>query len=216
MKKKKKAVALLVAAVVMLVTACKISSEEVGAYAQSVLDASYKADFDEYMEQTDATKEEAENFYESNIDQMMTSAGFDAAGLSDELLENYRQLFKDMLALAEYEVGDVTEEEDGSFTVAVTAKPFTVFEGLEAEVTEAVQAELAGITDISQIPGEDEINQMVFQKMYEVLQSRIESPTYGEPQQAELRVAPDSDNMYVVDDSDMRALDAILFPIEGI
>ena len=135
MKRRKKAVGLLVAAAVMLLTACKMSPEEVGTYAQSILDASYKADFDEYTEQTDSTKEEAENLYENNIDQMMTIAGYDSAGLSDELLDNYRQLFKDMLALAEYEVGEVTEEEDGSFTVAVTAKPLTAFEGLEAEVT---------------------------------------------------------------------------------
>ena len=212
MKRRKKAVGLLVAAAVMLLTACKMSPEEVGTYAQSILDASYKADFDEYTEQTDSTKEEAENLYENNIDQMMTIAGYDSAGLSDELLDNYRQLFKDMLALAEYEVGEVTEEEDGSFTVAVTAKPLT---GLEAEVTEAVQAELAGITDVSQIPGEDEINQMVFQKMYEGLQSRMESPTYGEPQQVDLHVAADSDNVYSVAESDLTALDQILFPTEG-
>lgn len=215
MKRRKKAVGLLVAPAVMLLTACKMSPEEVGTYAQSILDASYKADFDEYTEQTDSTKEEAENLYENNIDQMMTIAGYDSAGLSDELLDNYRQLFKDMLALAEYEVGEVTEEEDGSFTVAVTAKPLTAFEGLEAEVTEAVQAELAGITDVSQIPGEDEINQMVFQKMYEGLQSRMESPTYGEPQQVDLHVAADSDNVYSVAESDLTALDQILFPTEG-
>lgn len=117
--------------------------------------------------------------------------------------------------MAEYEVGDVTEEEDGSFTVSVTAKPLTAFEGLEAEVTEAVQAELSGITDISQIPGQDEINQMVFQKMYESLKKRMESPTYGDPQQAELHVSKDSDNVYSVSEADLTALDGILFPTDG-
>lgn len=215
MKRKGRIFGVLVVAVVLLLAACKMSPEEVGTYAQSILDASYKADFDEYTKQTESTKEEAEQLYESNIDQMLTIAGFDSAGLSDELLENYRQLFKDMLTLAEYEVGDVTEEEDGSFTVSVTAKPLTAFEGLEAEVTEAVQAELSGITDISQIPGQDEINQMVFQKMYESLKKRMESPTYGDPQQAELHVSKDSDNVYSVSEADLTALDGILFPTDG-
>lgn len=215
MKRKGRIFGVLVVAVVLLLAACKMSPEEVGTYAQSILDASYKADFDEYTKQTESTKEEAEQLYESNIDQMLTIAGFDSAGLSDELLENYRQLFKDMLTLAEYEVGDVTEEDDGSFTVSVTAKPLTAFEGLEAEVTEAVQAELSGITDISQIPGQDEINQMVFQKMYESLKKRMESPTYGDPQQAELHVSKDSDNVYSVSEADLTALDGILFPTDG-
>lgn len=215
MKRKGRIFGVLVVAVVLLLAACKMSPEEVGTYAQSILDASYKADFDEYTKQTESTKEEAEQLYESNIDQMLTIAGFDSAGLSDELLENYRQLFKDMLTLAEYEVGDVTEEEDGSFMVSVTAKPLTAFEGLEAEVTEAVQAELSGITDISQIPGQDEINQMVFQKMYESLKKRMESPTYGDPQQAELHVSKDSDNVYSVSEADLTALDGILFPTDG-
>lgn len=215
MKRKGRIFGVLVVAVVLLLAACKMSPEEVGTYAQSILDASYKADFDEYTKQTESTEEEAEQLYESNIDQMLTIAGFDSAGLSDELLENYRQLFKDMLTLAEYEVGDVTEEEDGSFTVSVTAKPLTAFEGLEAEVTEAVQAELSGITDISQIPGQDEINQMVFQKMYESLKKRMESPTYGDPQQAELHVSKDSDNVYSVSEADLTALDGILFPTDG-
>lgn len=215
MKRKGRIFGVLVVAVVLLLAACKMSPEEVGTYAQSILDASYKADFDEYTKQTESTKEEAEQLYESNIDQMLTIAGFDSAGLSDELLENYRQLFKDMLTLAEYEVGDVTEEEDGSFTVSVTAKPLTAFEGLEAEVTEAVQAELSEITDISQIPGQDEINQMVFQKMYESLKKRMESPTYGDPQQAELHVSKDSDNVYSVSEADLTALDGILFPTDG-
>ncbi len=215
MKRKGRIFGVLVVAVVLLLAACKMSPEEVGTYAQSILDASYKADFDEYTKQTESTEEEAEQLYESNIDQMLTIAGFDSAGLSDELLENYRQLFKDMLTLAEYEVGDVTEEEDGSFMVSVTAKPLTAFEGLEAEVTEAVQAELSGITDISQIPGQDEINQMVFQKMYESLKKRMESPTYGDPQQAELHVSKDSDNVYSVSEADLTALDGILFPTDG-
>lgn len=215
MKRKRRVLVFLTAAIVFLLAACKMSPEEVGTYAQSILDASYKADFDEYTKQTESTQEEAEQFYESNIDQMLTIAGCDSAGLSDELLENYRQLFKDMLALAEYEVGEVTEEEDGSFTVSVSAKPLVAFEGLQAEVTAAVQEELADITDVSQIPGQDEINEMVFQKVYDGLKKRMESPVYGDPQQAELHVSKDSDNVYSVSEEDLTALDGILFPTDG-
>lgn len=215
-KKAKKVIGFLVAAVVFLLTACKMNPQDVGAYAKSVLDAGYKADFTEYTKQTDSTKEEAEQLYEDNIERIMTSSGFGSVGLSDELLEKYRQLFKDMLAMADYEVGEVTEEEDGSFTVSVTAKPLIIFEGLQAEVTEVVEAELSGITDISQIPGQDEINEMVFQKMYDALVKRMESPEYGEAQQAELKVSADSNNVYSVSETDLTALDGLMFPTDGI
>ena len=104
MKRRKKAVGLLVAAAVLC--ADSLQNESGRSWNLCTVDSgsSYK-EIDEYTEQTDSTKEEAENLYENNIDQMMTIAGYDSAGLSDELLDNYRQLFKDMLALAEYEVG---------------------------------------------------------------------------------------------------------------
>lgn len=216
MKTKRKVIGLLIAAAVFLMAGCKMSPEEVSAYAQSILDASYKAEFDEYVEQTESTMEEAQQLYEDNIGQMMTQAGYDSMGLSDELLEDYTQLFKDMLALADYEVGEATEEDDGSFTVTVTAKPFTAFNGVIEEVNEEVQAEISGITDISQIPGEDEINQMVLQKMYDSLLARMESPSYGDPQEVQLHVSADSDNVYSVSEDDLTALDEVLFPGEEL
>ena len=138
------------------------------------------------------------------------------AGLSDELSANYRQLFQDMLAQAKYELGEATEGEDGGFVVEVSAEPFTAFDGLQDEVLSAVQAEMSNITDISQMPSDEEINEMVFQKMYDSLVQRVAEPSYGEAQTVELHVELNDDNMYYINEDDLTSLDSILFPADNL
>jgi hypothetical protein len=99
-----------------------MTTDDAKAYVQSVLDASYKADFSEYTEQTDSTEEEAQQLFDDNLDNIMSMGGFTDAGLSDELSANYRQLFQDMLAQAKYELGEATEGEDGGFVVEVRSR----------------------------------------------------------------------------------------------
>lgn len=215
MKTKKKLLVLLLAAAMLAISACKgLTPDDAKTYVQSVLDASYKADFAEYTKQTDSTEEEAQALYDENMDTIMEMGGFNDAGLSEELTANYRQLFQDMLAKAKYEVGEAAEDEDGNFTVQVSAEPFAGFDGLEDEVMAAVEAEFANITDISQFPSDEEINEMVFQMMYDILVERMEDPAYGEAQTVELHVEL-ADNVYSVNEDDLTALDGILFPSDN-
>lgn len=217
MKIKKRILSMMLVAVMMLaLTACGgMTTDDAKTYVQSVLDASYKADFSEYTEQTDSTEEEAQQLFDDNLDNIMSMGGFTDAGLSDELSANYRQLFKDMLAQAKYEVGDATEGENDGFVVEVSAEPFTAFDGLQDEVVNAVQAEMANITDISQMPSDEEINEMVFQKMYDILVQRVAEPTYGEAQTVEIHVEL-NDNVYSINQDDLTTLDGILFPADNL
>ena len=217
MKTKKRILSVILAAMMMLaLTACGgMTTDDAKTYVQSVLDASYKADFSEYTEQTDSTEQEAQQLFDENLDNIMSMGGFTDAGLSEELSASYRQLFQDMLAQAKYEVGSATEEEDDGFVVEVSAEPFTAFDGLQDEVMSAVEAEMANITDISQLPSQDEINEMVFQKMYDILVQRVAEPTYGEAQTVEVHVEL-SDNMYSINEDDLTELDLILFPADNL
>lgn len=217
MKTKKRILSVILAAMMMLaLTACGgMTTDDAKTYVQSVLDASYKADFSEYTEQTDSTEEEAQQLFDENLDNIMSMGGFTDAGLSEELSASYRQLFQDMLAQAKYEVGSATEGEDDVFVVEVSAEPFTAFDGLQDEVMSAVEAEMANITDISQLPSQDEINEMVFQKMYDILVQRVAEPTYGEAQTVEVHVEL-SDNMYSINEDDLTELDLILFPADNL
>ena len=57
-----------------------MSEDEAKEYAQAVLDASYKGEFDSYMELTDSTEEEAREMYEGNMDATMAAVGFEEMG----------------------------------------------------------------------------------------------------------------------------------------
>lgn len=211
--KGKRLLALCLLGVLLLLEACKASPEEVERYAQAVLDAGYKGEFTEYAKQTKTSEEEAKAIYEANLDQMMTQAGFASMELSEELKENYRNLFRDMLKKADYKVGKATEGEEKSFTVEVTVKPLIVFEGLQEEVTAKVQEEMAGLTEV---PDSAAVNEMVFRKMYEIMAEKMKEPSYGEPQMLTLQVSPDENQVYEISEADLSKLDLAMFPFDNL
>lgn len=205
----------LVFALVLVISAWALagcggmSEDEAKEYAQAVLDASYKGEFDSYMELTDSTEEEAREMYEGNMDATMAAVGFEELGASQEMQADYRQLFLDMAKLAKYSLGDVTEMENG-FEIQVTVEPFIGLDGLETELTDAVMAQL---TESGEIPDDDELNQMTMQTMYDLMQDRLEAPEYGEAESMTIRVTADSDNVYSIPEEDTTALDNALFPM---
>ncbi|MGF0034406.1 hypothetical protein ACQRBN_15850 [Bariatricus sp. SGI.154] len=211
MRKRGLLAVLLVVVMTVLCGCGGMSTEDAQSYAKSVLDASYKGEFAKYMEWTKSSEEEAKELYEGNIDVTMKEAGFSDLGLSEEMTENYRQLFLDMIKLAKYDVGEAKEASDDAFTIDVTVEPFIAFEGLQDEVNTAVTEEL---TNVEQIPSDEEINQMVFQKMYELMAERIAAPVYGDPTTVTITVKPDADNVYYIAQEDMTALDDALFPAD--
>ena len=80
MKRMKCGILALLAAVSMAVlTGCGggMTADDAKEYAQAVLDASYKGEFDSYMELTDSTEEEAREMYEGNVDTTMEVVGFE-------------------------------------------------------------------------------------------------------------------------------------------
>ena len=205
----------LVLALVLMISAWALagcggmSEDEAKEYAQAVLDASYKGEFDSYMELTDSTEEEAREMYEGNMDATMAAVGFEELGASQELQADYRQLFLDMAKLAKYSLGDVTEMENG-FEIQVTVEPFIGLDGLETELTDAVMAQLS---ESGEIPDDDELNQMTMQTMYDLMRDRLEAPEYGEAESMTIRVTADSDNVYSIPEEDTTALDNALFPM---
>ncbi len=205
----------LVFALVLVISAWALagcggmSEDEAKEYAQAVLDASYKGEFDSYMELTDSTEEEAREMYEGNMDATMAAVGFEEMGVSQELQADYRQLFLDMAKLAKYSLGDVTEMENG-FEIQVTVEPFVGLNGLETELTDSLMAQLS---ESGEIPDDEELGQMTMETMYDLMQDRLEAPEYGEAETMTIRVTADSDNVYSIPEEDTTALDNALFPM---
>lgn len=208
--KKRVFLAFLIAIAIIVLCGCgKLSEEDAKLYAESVLDASYKGEFEEYIKQTDSTEEEARNAYESNLDALMKESGFEEAGISEELQANYRQLFQDMLKSAKYHVGDAKEDTKDSFTIDVTVSAFTAFAGISEETNNWLTEQFV---DATEVPEEAELNEMFFQKMYELMAAKISDPAYGEEMIVTIHVKPDSDGVYYIPDEDLTAIDSALFP----
>lgn len=206
---KKSALAILLVVVMGMLAGCGgLKPEDAKAYAQAILDASYKGEFKEYIKQTDSTEEEAEKLYEESIDETMSAEGFQELGMSDELLADYRQLCKDLAKQAKYSIGDAKETDNG-FEVTVTVEPFNGFEGIEDKFNEVVAAEAEKIDPSTSA---EEINELLFQKMYDLMAEAVANPTYGETTTVTLHVVADSEGVYSIPDDDLTTIDTTLFP----
>ena len=211
MKKKKIAGVVLAAVTALSITACGgFSAEDASAYVKSALDAEYKADFDEYIKQTDSTQEEAEAMYQEGLDTITAGFGLYSLGISDELAEQYRDVAADLLALAKYEVKDAAEEGDG-YAVEVSYEPYVGMQNLDQDLNAALEEITASISDIQ---SEEELNEMVYQKVLEILQQKVAEPEYGEEETYTIHVTKGSDNVYTITQDDLVGLDYAMFPSE--
>ena len=185
-----------------------MTAEDAKEYVQAVLDASYKGEFDSYMELTDSTEEEARSMYEGNVEATMATVGFEEMGISEDMQADYRQLFLDLAKQAKYTLGEATEIENG-YEIEVTIEPFIGMNDLENELTNILMQDLAAAAEI---PTEEELNQMTMQTLYDLLSEKVASPEYGEAQTMTVRVTADSDNVYSIPEEDTTALDSAMFP----
>lgn len=209
MKKKKIAGGILAVATALCFTACgSFSAEDASAYVKSALDAQYKAEFAEYIKQTNSTEEEAEALYQEGVDTITEGFGLDSLGISDELADQFRDMPADLLALAKYEVKDATEDGDG-YAVEVSYEPYIGLLTFEQDIATALEEITASL---SEIQSEEELNEMVFQKVLEILQQKVAEPEYGEEEIYTIHVTKGADNVYSISQDDLTGLDYAMFP----
>lgn len=210
-RRSKSLIALLVAVIVTLLCGCSsgMSADDAKSYTQSILDAAYKGEFKDYIKWTGSTEDEAKEWYESNIETSIDQGGFNSLGLSDELLAKYKKSYKTLLSETKYEMGNVKEDDNDGYTVEINVYPFTGLDGILDETKNNLDIEsLAGKSD-------QEINEAYYSKMQEIMDKKLESPTYGDAQTVTVQVAPDEDGVYSISESDLSQIDAAMFPADG-
>lgn len=207
----KRNVSMLLAVIMVLgmLSGCGMKPDDAKAYVQATLDAGYKANFDEYAKITDSTKEEAQKLFDDNIDTVTNSLGFTALGATEETMDKYRELLKEIFAKVKYTVGDA-KEADGGFEIEVTAEPMEIFSGMQDELVAKLQEEVAKAgNDVS----EDDVNQLAIDMVHELLSEKLAEVTYGDPQTITVHVTKNSDGVWNITESDLQAVDAALFKI---
>ena len=208
------AVALVLAGVMLLLCGCGgMTTDDAMDYVQSALDCGYKAEVKKYAKITETTEKEAKKEYETNLDNSMKEAGFDETGVSDELKANYRKLFEKMLKSANYKVGEVKEAGDDEFKVSVEVQPFTAFSTVSEELDNWVTDTYS---NIEYVPSDEELNEAIMKKMYELMDEKMNNPTYGDKTTVTVNVKVDKDGAYYIPQKDLTAVDDALFPEDAL
>ena len=225
--RKRGVLAAMLTGVMLVLCGCGgMTTDEAKDYVKSALDAGYKAEFKEYAEITDSTEKEAKKDeskeqqnteakkeYETNLDNSMKEAGFDETGVSDELKANYRKLFEKMLKSANYKVGEVKEAGDDEFKVSVEVQPFTAFSTVSEELDNWVTDTYS---NIEYVPSDEELNEAIMKKMYELMDEKMNNPTYGDKTTVTVNVKVDKDGAYYIPQKDLTAVDDALFPEDAL
>ena len=139
----------------------------------------------------------------------MKEAGFDDTGVSDELKADYRSMFEKMLKSANYKVKEAKETEDDEFTVTVEVCPFTAFSTVSDELDQWVTDTYS---NVETIPSDEELNEAIMRKMYEIMSAKLADPTYGDKMEKEVHVKVNKDGAYYIPNDDLTAVDDALFP----
>lgn len=196
-------VAGLLSAVMMVSMVACGSGFDAAAYVDSCLDLLTKGETAEYMKMTDRTEEQATSDYEGNIDNMVNMMS--GMGLSDELLEGYRQMYKDLYSKAKYEVKEAKKMDDkDGYVVTVEIQQMTgIFTGL----TDELQTEFAAqaTEDMSQT----EQYELMYQLMLDKLNERLANVEYKDAQTLEIEVVGEN-NVYGITSEGYTKIDEAL------
>ena len=117
--------------------------------------------------------------------------------------------FSDDTSAQEQILDNAKEDGEDGFTVDVTVKPFRIFEGLDDELNAKLEEIAANMTEV---PSDEEINEMVYQAMYDIISPKLSNMEYGDPVTVTIHVVPDDDGVYYVPDDDYQAVENALLP----
>ncbi|MBR6800890.1 MAG: hypothetical protein IKM61_03980 [Eubacteriaceae bacterium] len=106
-------------------------------FVQMRLDYAYKGTADEnYLTLMGVTSDDMANFHASTevTDFSLIKRRCAVERYDDEFQANVNEVLRNMFSYVSYTVGEATENEDGSFSVAVNVKPITFFTTIEEKL----------------------------------------------------------------------------------
>ncbi len=220
----KRRIILIAAVIVVLVAGAAAGAYlymnrfDAGEYVRAVLDVSYKNKTDKYVEITGVPEEEAAQIFEDNLN--ATMKGFETSSMPEELLPQYRELFSELAKRVSYTVGQPVKKEAGVYEVTVKVKPVTLFPDTYGTFQEKAQEYADQVTNSvmngAEMPGEEEMQNQIYQIYYDVLKSHVDSGMlYGEAEDVVLRVKKEGSRGFTIDQDDMDKLDSMLIEDVG-
>lgn len=210
---KKLALLMVTVMTIGLIAGCGLSFDAEG-YVKALLDNSYKNDSTAFVEMKIGTEEEAAELYEKGLDAevsaMVTSSG---VNISDEMQEEYRALFAEILAGAKYTVDSSEKQDDGTYVVTITYEKMNVFgPAMEAYIDDiTAMAEDPAMAELS----DDELYDVILGALRDCLKVSLENVTYEAAETTTIRVER-TDNVYAPNEEDIANLERAFFDIEAM
>jgi basic membrane lipoprotein Med (substrate-binding protein (PBP1-ABC) superfamily) len=208
MKKLKNIAVMLICVFAVGILGGCASEADMSSYLKALLDTSYKNETQGFVEMKLGTAEEANALYEQGIENGV-SAFCERLSISDELKEDYRELYMDILRNVRYSVEDAKKQKDGSYIVNVSYEKMNLFEPaiqLYQDNVAALVNEQANSDE--NISSEDMVNVVIkeFKSSMESILSKVE---YDEPETMTVRIEI-KDNVYTPNEDDVRTLEESL------
>lgn len=174
-------------------------------YVESVLDANYHGEYEEYAGYRDISVEDAKEEIEESVDAQVEAELSDIDGMTEEGKDEYRALLAEMDKLMRYEVGQAEENKDESYQVPVTIEPVNIYQTLEQHSSDVTQEMLSQGEDPSTAEGFTRV-------LTESMRRAIDGVSYAEEETVEITVAQDASGAYGISNADMQKIADTMMP----
>lgn len=182
---------------------------DASAYVKSCLDAYCKGEVDEYAKITNTPSDTVQNYYQQNIETEL--AYLDSLKISPEQRDEYKQLFMDIYKSFQYEVGEATKNDDGSYTVPVTTNKLIVFGTLNKDIQDYMldYAQKNNTTSV------DELYQAALDYMYDVLNDNMAAASYEDDVVIDVVISK-TDAGYIISETELRKVLTSMVDIDSM
>jgi hypothetical protein len=163
-------------------------------------------DYDHSVYLADIPEGEEATLRDGTIQSAVEAIASDS-GLSEDVQAEFTEVMREAFSKSKYTVGEAVPTEDGGYDVTVTIEPLKLYAGAQTKLQEKITAEdAAGLS-------EEELNNLVYSKIAEIIHENLEDPQYGEPQEVVVHygLIDEQNNIWGVSEEEGEKLGAILF-----
>ena len=218
-----KRVLLAALAAIMLFSLCACGlpfgdmSETMQKLVQGNLDEIYLGVYsEEFMKLVNATEAECEQIYQESLEAEAEFFGryFNVEYMTDEIEQEIIELYKEIYAYSNFTVGEASKLDDNTYAVKLTVAPINIVElvdenwdmGMAAFYEKYAEADLEAMTEEEYMEFDADWTRAIIQMFYD----NMDDISYNEEEAMAVQVVKDSDGLWVISDSDMSKIDALI------
>lgn len=191
------------------------TADDAKAYVKAVMDVMCTGDYDHSVNIADIEEGHEAELRDNAVAEALDSLAGDA-GMNDEVKEQFKQALLRAFSQAKYTIGDAVPTEDGGYDVTVIVEPLKLFVDGKQKLNDKVAA-LQETEDLTS-KSEDEINNIVYALLVEVMNENMDDPQYADPVEVVVHygLLDEANNYWGVSEEDGNKLGEVLFSTEGM